>query len=137
MNRARALTALQALANDARLDLVRLLMPCGAEGMAAGEIARALGLSASRLSFHLAALEQAGLVRSRKLARHVFYSVDAGGMGATIAFLLNDCCMDHPEVVACCRHGQHDPHPEPIAADAASGKPDGLPADPLTGPPAL
>lgn len=106
MEKGKALAALSALANDARLDLVRLLMPKGDQGLAAGDIGRALGLSASRLSFHLAALEQAGLIRSRKLARNVFYSVDAGGMGATIAFLLNDCCMEHPEVVACCRHGK-------------------------------
>lgn len=105
MNRAAALTALQALANEARLDLVRLLIPLGATGMTAGEIGRVMGLAASRLSFHLAALEQAGLVRSRKEGRNVHYTVDAGGMGATIAFLLNDCCMDHPEVVACCRRG--------------------------------
>ena len=119
MEKSQALAALSALANDARLDLVRLLMPLGAQGLAAGEIARALGLSASRLSFHLAALEQAGLVRSRRVARHVFYSVDAAGMGATIAFLLNDCCMDHPEVVACCRDGRGEedqvkPLPYPI-----------------------
>ena len=106
MNRADALAALQALANDARLDLVRLLMPTGGNGLAAGEIGRTLGLSASRLSFHLAALEQAGLVTARKEGRHVFYAVDPGGIGQTIAFLLNDCCMDHPEVVACCRHGR-------------------------------
>lgn len=112
MDRPRALTALQALANDARLDLVRLLMPCGADGMAAGDIGRALGLPASRLSFHLAVLEAAGLVRSRKQARHVFYSVDATGLGATIAYLLNDCCMDHPEVVACCRHTSEGAVPE-------------------------
>lgn len=106
MERSKALAALSALAHEARLDLVRLLMPQGAEGLAAGDIGRALGLSASRLSFHLAALEQAGLIRSRRAARNVIYSVDAGGMGATIAFLLNDCCMEHPEVVACCRHGR-------------------------------
>jgi len=106
MDRAAALTALQALANDARLDLVRLLMPPGANGLAAGEIGRALGLAASRLSFHLSALEQAGLIRARKEGRTVFYAVDPGGIGQTIAFLLNDCCMDHPEVVACCRHGK-------------------------------
>jgi len=106
MDRAAALTALQALANDARLDLVRLLMPTGANGLAAGEIGRALGLAASRLSFHLSALEQAGLIRARKEGRNVFYAVDPGGIGQTIAFLLNDCCMDHPEVVACCRHGK-------------------------------
>lgn len=106
MHRTQALTALQALANDARLDLVRLLMPVGAAGLAAGEIGRALGLSASRLSFHLSALEQAGLIRARKDGRNVFYAVDATGMGKTIAFLLNDCCMDHPEVLACCRHSR-------------------------------
>lgn len=106
MDRATALTALQALANDARLDLVRLLMPTGVQGLAAGEIGRALGLSASRLSFHLSALEQAGLTRARKEGRNVFYAVDPNGIGRTIAFLLNDCCMDHPEVVACCRHGR-------------------------------
>ena len=106
MTRAAALTALQALANGARLDLVRLLMPRGAQGLAAGDIGRSLGLSASRLSFHLSTLEQAGLIRARKEGRNVFYSVDAGGMGQTIAFLLNDCCRDHPEVLACCRHGQ-------------------------------
>lgn len=105
MEKSQALAALSALANDARLDLVRLLMPMGDQGMAAGDISRALGQSASRLSFHLAAMEQAGLIRSRKVARNVFYSVDAAGMGATIRFLLNDCCMEHPEVVACCRHG--------------------------------
>ena len=106
MERSKALAALSALAHAARLDLVRLLMPLGDAGLAAGEIGRELGLSASRLSFHLAALEQAGLIRSRKVARNVFYSVDAGGMGATVAFLLNDCCMEHPEVLACCRHGR-------------------------------
>ena len=50
----------------------------------------------------LAALEQAGLIRSRKQARNVFYSIDASGMGQVIGFLLNDCCMNHPEVRACC-----------------------------------
>ena len=112
MNRADALTALQALANDARLDLVRLLMPAGTAGLAAGDIGRALGLSASRLSFHLSALEQAQLIRARKEGRNVYYAVDPGGMGQTIAFLLNDCCMDHPEVVACCRHDRAEVRPE-------------------------
>ena len=106
MDRSKALGALSALAHEARLDLIRLLVPLGAEGLAAGEIARELGLSPSRLSFHLAALEQAGLITSRRVARNVFYAVDAQGLGGVIGWLLNDCCMEHPEVVACCRHGQ-------------------------------
>ncbi len=75
----------------------------GRGGLPAGEIARALGLSASRLSFHLAQMQAAGLLFARPEGRRVIYAVDTGRLGSTIAFLLNDCCLDHPEVVACCR----------------------------------
>jgi len=106
MDRSKALAALSALAHETRLDLIRLLTPQGAEGMAAGQIAERLGIAAPRLSFHLSALEQAGLLRSRKVARNVFYSVDARGIGLTISFVLNDCCCDHPEVLAACSHSR-------------------------------
>ncbi|MBK6466945.1 MAG: helix-turn-helix transcriptional regulator [Rhodobacter sp.] len=106
MNRSKALAALSALAHGARLDLIRLLVPLGANGLAAGEIARELGLSSSGLSFHLSALEQAGLLTSRRVARNVFYAVDPAGLGGTIGWLLNDCCMEHPEVVACSHLGR-------------------------------
>ena len=102
IERDQVLTALSALAHPSRLDLIRLLMPLGAQGMAAGEIGRSLGLSASRLSFHLAALKQAGLLHSRRVARNVIYSVNAAGMGRTIGFLLNDCCQGNAEVRDCC-----------------------------------
>jgi ArsR family transcriptional regulator, arsenate/arsenite/antimonite-responsive transcriptional repressor len=106
MDRSKALVALSALAHEARLDLIRLLVTKGADGLSAGEIARELGHSSSRLSFHLSAMEQAGLLTSRRVARNVFYAVDAAGLGGVISWLLNDCCMEHPEVVACCRHGR-------------------------------
>jgi DNA-binding transcriptional ArsR family regulator len=106
MDRSKALAALSALAHETRLDLIRLLTPQGEEGMAAGQIAETLGLAAPRLSFHLSALEQAGLLRSRKVARNVFYSVDARCIGLTVSYLLNDCCRDHPEVLAACSHRQ-------------------------------
>lgn len=102
MDRSKALAALSALAHETRLDLIRLLTPQGSEGMAAGQIAETLGIAAPRLSFHLSALEQAGLLRSRKVARNVFYSVDARGIGLTISYVLNDCCCDDPEVLAAC-----------------------------------
>ena len=102
MERSKVLSALSALAHESRLDLVRLLVPLGEDGLNAGDIARALGLSASRLSFHLSALEQAGLIRSRRVSRHVIYSADLAGIGGTLSYLLADCCMDHPEVLACC-----------------------------------
>jgi ArsR family transcriptional regulator, arsenate/arsenite/antimonite-responsive transcriptional repressor len=104
VDRQKVLVALSALAHETRLDLIRLLMPLGEAGMPAGQIAQALGLAAPRLSFHLSALEQAGLIRSRRSARNVIYSVDASGLGRTISYLLNDCCADHPEVRAACTH---------------------------------
>jgi ArsR family transcriptional regulator, arsenate/arsenite/antimonite-responsive transcriptional repressor len=106
MDRSKALAALSALAHETRLDLIRLLVARGDEGMSAGQIAQELGLAAPRLSFHLSALEQAGLLRSRRSARNVFYSVDASGIGRTISYLLNDCCCDHPDVLAACAHGR-------------------------------
>jgi ArsR family transcriptional regulator, arsenate/arsenite/antimonite-responsive transcriptional repressor len=109
MDRSKALAALGALANETRLDLVRLLIAAGKDGLPAGDLARALDHSASRLSFHLAQLEQAGLIRSRRAARNVFYTVDPAGMGGTIAYLMADCCQDHPDVMACCRHADAAP----------------------------
>lgn len=104
MDRQQVLAALSALSHETRLDLIRLLVPMGQDGMPAGQLAQALGLAAPRLSFHLSALEQAGLIRSRRSARNVIYSIDAGGLGRTISYLLNDCCADHPEVLAACAH---------------------------------
>jgi DNA-binding transcriptional ArsR family regulator len=106
MDRSKALNALSALAHETRLDLVRLLVAAGDQGLPAGQIAQDLGLAAPRLSFHLAALEQAGLIRSRRAARNVIYSLDAQGIGQTIGYVLNDCCSGHPEVRAACVHGQ-------------------------------
>lgn len=102
MEQSKALAALAALANETRLALVRALVACGREGLSAGTIAADFGISASRLSFHLAALEQAGLVRARRESRHIFYAVDPDAMGGLIAYLLNDCCKADPMVSACC-----------------------------------
>lgn len=102
MDRSKALAALSALAHETRLDLVRLLVPSGDAGMPAGQIAQALGLAAPRLSFHLSALEQAGLLVARRMARNVIYSVDRAFLGATIAYLMNDCCCKDPDILAAC-----------------------------------
>lgn len=110
MDQSKALTALQALANPQRLSLLRHLMAAGHGGHAAGMLAAHFGLSASRLSFHLAALEGAALIRSRRDGRQVIYSVDRAMMGHLIGHLLNDCCMGDAEVHACC----HAPRPEII-----------------------
>lgn len=102
-NRATTLAALSALSHGDRLDILRLLYPVGTQGMAAGDIARSLALSASRLSFHLAQMENAGLIRSHRAARNVIYQVDPQSLGQMIGYLLADCCQAHPEVLKCCR----------------------------------
>lgn len=106
MERSKALNALAALAHETRLDLIRLLVATGDQGLSAGQIAQDLGLAAPRLSFHLAALEQAGLIRSRRAARNLIYSVDMQNIGRTIGYVLNDCCCNHPDVRAACGHSQ-------------------------------
>jgi ArsR family transcriptional regulator len=107
MDRDQALTAFSALAHADRLDLIRLLVRQGPEGLAAGQIGLALGgLAASRLSFHLAALEGAGLIRSRKVARNVIYAAKTEALGGLLSYLMRDCCGNDPMILACCnRHG--------------------------------
>lgn len=103
MNQSLALQALSALAHETRLSLVRLLVPAGQTGLAQGDIARALDISASRLAFHLALLEQAQLVIARRESRKVYYAASPAALGALIDYILTDCCCAHPEVAACCR----------------------------------
>ena len=100
MDQSKALAALQALANPQRLALMRHLI--GVDGHAAGTLAACLGISASALSFHLATLEGAGLIRSRREGRQLIYTADRAMMGHLIGHLLNDCCRGDAEVHACC-----------------------------------
>jgi DNA-binding transcriptional ArsR family regulator len=87
-----AIEALGALAQDSRLAVFRLLVRAGPEGLAAGRIADKLGIPPATLSFHLAHLARAGLVRSRQEGRFVIYSADFDGMGELLAYLTEDCC---------------------------------------------
>jgi DNA-binding transcriptional ArsR family regulator len=88
-----AVTALAALAHDRRLALFRALVVAGADGMAAGAIARALAVPPSSLSHHLGLLEQAGLVQVRRAGRSLIYAADFAAMRALVEFLLEDCCQ--------------------------------------------
>jgi DNA-binding transcriptional ArsR family regulator len=87
-----AVRSLAALAQDSRLEVFRLLVQAGPEGLAAGEIAERLGLPASTLSFHVKALSQAGLVESRQESRFIYYSARFAAMNDLIAFLGENCC---------------------------------------------
>ncbi len=89
---------LSALANEHRLGAFRALVRHSPDGLSAGDLAQHLGISPSALSFHLAQLQNAGLVRSQRQQRHIFYSIDAGNTRRMIAFLTDDCCGGRPEL---------------------------------------
>lgn len=93
-----AVAALGALAHDTRLSVFRLLVRAGPSGLSAGGIATRLQLAASTLSHHLAALERAGLLRSWRVQRQIFYATDFEGTRRLLAFLMEDCCQGHPEI---------------------------------------
>jgi DNA-binding transcriptional ArsR family regulator len=87
-----AVTALAALAQEHRLALYRLLVQAGEEGLAAGEIAGRLGLPNSSLSFHLAQLHRAGLIRQERRHRSLLYSADYQAMNGLVGYLMENCC---------------------------------------------
>jgi DNA-binding transcriptional ArsR family regulator len=92
MDQKGALAALGALAQETRLELFRLLVTCGPQGMPAGAIAERLGVQPSSLSFHLAQLSHAGLVMQRRLGRQLIYSAEYGAMNDLLAYLTENCC---------------------------------------------
>lgn len=102
MTEEEALSALTGLANKARLQIVRLLVSAGSEGVNAGEIADVLGSSPSAMSFHLSALKEAGLLKSSRQSRQIVYSVDFDAMGGLLGYLLHDCCGGNAKVASCC-----------------------------------
>lgn len=87
-----AIDALSALAQETRLQIHRLLVEAGPEGLPAGRIAEALGLPAATLSFHVAQLARAGLAQSRQEGRFVIYSANFERMNSLVAYLTENCC---------------------------------------------
>ncbi|WP_127088910.1 ArsR/SmtB family transcription factor [Aquabacter cavernae] len=95
-----AIDRLSALAQDSRLAIFRLLVKAGEEGVAAGDVARALDIPANTLSSHLAILSKAGLVMGARRGRSIIYVADIAAMGELLVYLLEDCCGGHPELCA-------------------------------------
>ena len=100
MEQSSAIAALSALAHPGRLDVFRLLVRAGAEGMAAGDIAREVGALPNTLSANLNILSAAGLVTSERRGRSIIYSAAYDRMGRLLAFLMEDCCAGAPEICA-------------------------------------
>ena len=112
-----AISALGALAQGTRLDVFRLLVREGPSGLSAGDISARVAVAPSTLSHHLGQLERAGLLRSWRVERRIFYAVDVEGTRRLLAFLTEDCCQGRPEICGYERQGgsgdDHDlPQPE-------------------------
>ena len=87
-----------ALAQETRLDLIRRLAARGPQGMPAGDLAEALEMPSSTLSFHLGALVRAGLVDSARQGRQVIYSVRFAGLRTLFGYLTETCCAGRPDL---------------------------------------
>lgn len=98
MENKEAIRALSALAQEHRLAIFRLLVKTGPSGLSAGEIAEAVGISPTSLSFHLKEMDNAGLLRMWRDGRFVRSAVDVEGMRKLLTFLTEDCCGGNPEI---------------------------------------
>lgn len=92
MDKKKALAALASLAQGTRLDVFRLLVTAGPDGLPAGEIATELSVPSNTLSFHLAHLRNAGLIRCKKRGRQAFYSADYDRSEGLLGYLTENCC---------------------------------------------
>ena len=88
-----AVAALAALAQDNRLDVFRLLVQAGPEGLAAGAIAERLALAPNTLSFHFDRLRQAGLVTVKREGRSLIYAAHYETMNNLLGYLTDNCCQ--------------------------------------------
>jgi len=86
-----AANALSALAQPSRLEVFRLLVRCGEQGICAGDISKQLDIPKPTLSFH---------------GRSIIYRLNVTGMKDLMTFLTEDCCQGHPELCSanddCC-----------------------------------
>ncbi|MBS0641324.1 MAG: helix-turn-helix transcriptional regulator [Proteobacteria bacterium] len=92
MEKSSVLVALSALAQETRLDIFRLLIQAGPDGMPAGQIGERLGLPSATLAFHLKELKTAGLATVTRNGRSLIYAAAYPTMNGLLAYLMENCC---------------------------------------------
>ncbi|WP_443747299.1 ArsR/SmtB family transcription factor [Asticcacaulis solisilvae] len=98
MDKNDALTCFDALSQETRLDVVRLLIRSAPEGLPAGEIGERLGIRQNTMSSHLKVLAQARLITAVREGRIIRYHADFSAVRGLIVFLMEDCCGGNPEL---------------------------------------
>nr|WP_296751395.1 helix-turn-helix transcriptional regulator [Thioalkalivibrio sp.] len=97
MDQIRAIVVLESLASGLRLEVFRLLVRQGAQGMVAGEISSTLDIPPTNLSFHLKNLNHAGLVTVEQEGRFQRYRANMALMLDLVAYLTEECCAGDAE----------------------------------------
>ncbi len=87
-----AVASLAALAQDSRLEVFRLLVQAGPDGLPAGEVATKLKLAPNTLTFHFDRLRDAGLVTVRRDGRSMIYAARFETMNELLGYLTENCC---------------------------------------------
>lgn len=100
MDKLTATSVFESLASGVRLDVFRLLVRQGLDGMVAGEIATTLDVPPTNLSFHLKALTQARLLSVEQEGRYQRYRANIPLMLDMIAYLTEECCSGNPQQCA-------------------------------------
>lgn len=95
-----ALSGFHALSQETRLNVFRLLMRAGPDGLGAGEIAKRMEARQNTMSAHLSALTAAGLISPDRDGRHIRYRANLDGVRNLIGYLLEECCGGNPEQCA-------------------------------------
>ncbi len=103
MNKEIATKVFESLASGVRLEVYRLVVKTGLEGMVAGQIASELAIAPNNLSFHLKAMTHAGLLSVAQEGRFQRYRANIPLMLELIAYLTEECCAGHPEQCASLR----------------------------------
>lgn len=100
MESKQAILALAALAQSTRLSVFRLLVKHEPEGLAAGDIARAIAVPQNTMSAHLAILARAGLVMGERKSRSIIYRANLPIFQDLTSFMVEDCCGGRAELCA-------------------------------------
>lgn len=96
MNNTDAILAFLALGQETRLNIFRLVVQRGQEGLTPSDLVQLLGVPNATLSFHLKELVRARLLLVERRSRHLFYRPNAALVEALSAFLLENCCGGRP-----------------------------------------
>lgn len=98
MDTLNTISAFAALSQQTRLDIFRLLIKAGAEGVLSGEIGKILSVKQNTMSANLTILLNANLVKNQRQGRAIRYYANFEALRGLLAFLMEDCCGGNPEI---------------------------------------